>query len=114
MAQIEQNTADISSLSKEIAGLKENGTNTGSGVTTAQANSLWTVLQKAAFVEALTDEELDSFKTAWVITDESGGEEPDIPIEPEQPEVGIVQTGSILSISSDVTATQTDTILVIV
>lgn len=33
--------------------------------------------------------------------------------EPEQPEVGIVQTGSILAISSGVTATQTDTVLMI-
>ena len=98
---------DIGELKNDIEQLKQAGTGSGSGVTVAQSNSLWAIIQKAAFVEALADEELDAFKTAWGITDESGGQEP------EQPEVGIVQTGSILAISSGVTATQTDTVLMI-
>lgn len=54
--------------------LKENGINTGNGATTTQANSLWTVIQKVAFAAALTDEELDTFKTAWKI---SNGTDPE-------------------------------------
>ena len=65
-------TKDLSQLSEEIDGLKENGINTGNGATTTQANSLWTVLQKIAFTEALTDEELDTFKTAWKISNSAG------------------------------------------
>ena len=62
----------LSQLSEEIDDLKENGINTGNGATTTQANSLWTVLQKIAFTEALTDEELDTFKTAWKISNSTG------------------------------------------
>lgn len=67
--QIEKNMQDISKLSDEIANLKDNGT--GSGTNTAQANSLWSIIQKSAFAEALTDEELNNFKTAWGITTET-------------------------------------------
>ena len=38
-----------------------------SGVTTDHANTLWAIIQKAAFAEQLTDEELTAFKTAWGI-----------------------------------------------
>lgn len=38
-----------------------------SGVTTDHANTLWAIIQKAAFAEQLTDEELIAFKTAWGI-----------------------------------------------
>lgn len=75
-AQIEQNTngiaelkSDLSELSDEIADLKENGTGIGSGVTTAQAESLWALVQKTAFTEQLTDEELNAFKMAWGIVE---------------------------------------------
>ena len=64
-AQLQKNTEDISSLSEDIANLKQNGT--GSGVTTDHANTLWAILQKTAFAEQLTDEELTAFKTAWGI-----------------------------------------------
>lgn len=72
---------EVSKLSEEIADLKQNGTGTGSGATTAQANSLWAFLQKTAFSKQLTDEEITAFKTTWGITDEGtdGGEEPDTP-----------------------------------
>ena len=46
--QIEKNTQDISKLSDEIDGLKKNGNGIGSGVTTAQAESLWALVQKTA------------------------------------------------------------------
>lgn len=59
----------LSQLSDEIGDLKENGTSIGSGVTTAQAESLWALVQKTAFTEQLTDEELNAFKTAWGIVE---------------------------------------------
>ena len=62
---------EISLLSEEIDQLKQAGTGSGSGVTVAQSNSLWAIIQKAAFAEALTDEELNDFKTAWGITTEN-------------------------------------------
>lgn len=37
----------------------------GSGITTAQTNSLWAILQKTAFTTPLTSAELSAFKTAW-------------------------------------------------
>lgn len=43
------------------------GGGTGSGVTTDHANTLWAIIQKTAFAEQLTDEELTAFKTAWGI-----------------------------------------------
>ena len=73
---------DIRQLSKDIDDLKQNGA--GGGVTTEQANSLWAIMQKTAFSEQLTDEELNAFKTAWGI---GGEEEPDEPNEPDNPEV---------------------------
>lgn len=73
---IKENSDNISKLSEEIADLKENGTGTGSGATTAQANSLWAFLKKTAFTEPLTDAEINEFKTTWGITEEV---EPDTP-----------------------------------
>lgn len=70
--QVSSLKEDLSKLSEKIDDLKENGINTGNGATTTQANSLWTVLQKIAFAEALTDEELDTFKTAWKISNSDG------------------------------------------
>lgn len=70
-AQIQTNTNDISELKGEIDQLKQAGTGSGSGVTVAQSNSLWAIIQKAAFAEALTDDELNDFKTAWGIATES-------------------------------------------
>ena len=58
-------------LKGEIDQLKQAGTGSGSGVTVAQSNSLWAIIQKAAFAEALTDKELNDFKTAWGITTEN-------------------------------------------
>ena len=71
--KIDTVNTNLSQLSEEINSLKENGTNTGSGVTTAQANSLWAVLQKTAFVETLSDEELTAFKTAWGLVETEEG-----------------------------------------
>lgn len=49
------------------AGGGESGGGTGSSVTTDHANTLWAIIQKTAFAEQLTDEELTAFKTAWGI-----------------------------------------------
>ena len=70
---------EFSKLQEQIVDLKENGT--GSGVTTEMSQSLWAIMQKTAFTEALTEAELTAFKTAWGITD--SGEEPDTPDNPE-------------------------------
>lgn len=65
----------------------------GSGVTTAMSESLWAIIQKTAFAEALTEAELTAFKTAWGI--ESGGEEPDSPDEPDVPEVTLTSISAV-------------------
>lgn len=78
---------EISQLSKDIADLKKNGTGTGNGATTAQANSLWAIIQKSAFAQQLTDAEINEFKTAWGIGGEVEPDIPDEPIEPDNPEV---------------------------
>lgn len=88
---------EINKNSKDIAQLKESGTG-GSGVTTAQANSLWTIMQKTAFTEPLTDAELNAFKTAWGI--ETGGE--DEPVEPDNPEITLTNI-SVTYTGGDVT-----------
>lgn len=67
---------DLSELSEDIADIKQNGTGTGNGATTAQANSLWVIIQKSAFAQQLTDAEINEFKTTWGITEEV---EPDTP-----------------------------------
>lgn len=59
----------VGKLSEDIETLKQNGTGTGSGVTTAQADSLWNVLRKTGFVKLMTEEEINAFKTSWNITD---------------------------------------------
>lgn len=98
---------DLSELSEDIAGLKQNGTG-GSGVTTEQANSLWAIIQKTAFTEALTEEEKTAFKVSWGI--ESGGEvEPDKPTEPDNPEVTLssisaTYTGGSVAVGTAVTS----------
>lgn len=56
-----------------------------SGQNVDRGTSLWAIVKKTAFVEALTDEELTKFKTAWGIADSE--EEPDTPVEPDEPEI---------------------------
>lgn len=73
----------VGKLSEDIADLKENGTGTGNGATTAQANSLWAIIQKSAFAQQLTDAEINKFKTSWGIGGDNGEIEPDEPIVPE-------------------------------
>lgn len=48
-----------------------------SGQNVDRANTLWAIMKKTAFVEVLTDAELNAFKIAWGITD--SGEEPETP-----------------------------------
>lgn len=76
----------VGEIKGDIEQLKQNGTSAGSGVTVAQSNSLWAIIQKAAFTEVLTDEELNAFKSAWGI-EESGSDGPTTPPteEPEAP-----------------------------
>ena len=87
-----------SELKSEIDQLKQAGTGSGSGVTVAQSNSLWAIIQKAAFAEALTDEELNDFKTAWGITTEN------------IPATGITLDKSTLSFTDSATQTLIATI----
>lgn len=51
--------------------------NVVSGVTAAQATSLWTILQKAAFAKVLTAEEISAFESAWLNTNSEGNTDPD-------------------------------------
>lgn len=60
----QQNQNIIESILTRLDKLEESG---GGGVTTDHANTLWAIIQKAAFAEQLTDEELTAFKTAWGI-----------------------------------------------
>ena len=69
---------------EEISKLNESITN-GSGITEEHSNTLWALIQKMAFTEQVTEEELSAFKTVWGI--ENGGEEePDTPIIPDEPD----------------------------
>lgn len=49
----------------------------GSGVTKQQAESLWAILQKTAFVDILTEEEINTFKTAWLFSNEGDSSDPE-------------------------------------
>lgn len=60
----------VGELKGDIEQLKQNGSGTGSGATNSQANSLWALIQKMAFVEPPTEEEIDTLKTAWGIVTE--------------------------------------------
>ena len=77
--------ADAKVVGDKIKQLNESITN-GSGITEEHSNTLWALIQKMAFTEQVTDEELNAFKTTWGITDtESGGDsgsEEDIPTTP--------------------------------
>lgn len=88
----------ISALKNEIDQLEQAGTGSGSGVNVAQSNSLWAIIQKAAFAEALTDKELNDFKTAWGITTEN------------IPATGITLDKSTLSFTDSATQTLIATI----
>lgn len=98
-------SAEVSKLSEAVNDLKENGT--GSGVTTAMSESLWALIQKTAFTEQLTDAELTVFKTAWGITEESGGgEEPDTPVEPTVTlsSISVTYTGGEVTVGTALTS----------
>ena len=93
-------------------GLKENGTG-GSGMTTNLKTALKTYFTNIqTLIEQTlysTDEHIGAtlkINAQAVVTALENTEE-----EPTQPESGIVQTGSVLAISSGVTATQTGTVL---
>lgn len=88
----------ISALKNEIDQLEQDGTGSGSGVTVAQSNSLWAIIQKTAFAEVLTDEELNDFKTAWGITTEN------------IPATGITLDKSTLSFTDSATQTLVATV----
>ena len=77
----------------------------GSGLNSTAKNLLVTILRNGIYsVDQSTN--ITALETAL----SNGADTPD---EPEQPESGIVQTGSILAISSGVTATQTSSVLAI-
>ena len=91
-------------LSEEIANLPTGG----SGLNNTAKNLLITILRNGVYS---TDQSANI--TALETALSSGADIPDTPVEPEQPEIGIVQTGSILAITSGVTATQTGSLLAI-
>lgn len=66
----------VNNHENRIKAVENNTSVGGSGVTIAQVNSLWEILQKTAFVEAVTETELNKFKVAWGLAeDEDNGEE---------------------------------------
>lgn len=73
--QINTNKEGVAQLKDDIEQIKQGcgsgSGGSGSGVTTAQASSLWSILQKTAFAEQLTEEEINTFKTSWGITTEN-------------------------------------------
>lgn len=93
-----------SQLSEEISNLPTGG----SGLNNTAKNLLITILRNGVYS---TDQSANI--TALETALSSGADIPDTPVEPEQPEIGIVQTGSILAITSGVTATQTGSLLAI-
>lgn len=88
----------ISELKGDIDQLKQAGTGSGSGANIAQANSLWAIVQKTAFVEQLTEEEINTFKTSWGITTEN------------IPATGITLDKSTLSFTDSATQTLVATV----
>lgn len=92
---------DISELSGQISNLKDNAPTGGSGLNATAKNLLITILRNGVYS---TDQSANI--TALETALSSGGNT-------EQPESGIVQTGSILAITSGVTATQTGSVLAI-
>lgn len=118
-AQLNKNTEDISQLSEEIVDLKQNGTGSGTGLTDELKSALKTYFtnmqtllpQLAYTTENHIGNTLVENAQAVVIALESSGESSGG--ETEQPESGIVQTGSILAITSGVTAIQTGSVLAI-
>lgn len=69
-AVVAENPDIIEQILQRLDDLEQNGgggSGTGSSVTTDHANTLWAIIQKTAFAEQLTDEELTAFKTAWGI-----------------------------------------------
>lgn len=67
-------------MREDVDELMENNTSGGavseSGATTAQASTLLAILQKAAFTEALTDEDREALENAWGVSsgDSESGE----------------------------------------
>ena len=94
----------IGKLSEQISNLPTGG----SGLNNTAKNLLITILRNGVYS---TDQSANI--TALETALSSGADIPDTPVEPEQPEIGIVQTGSILAITSGVTATQTGSLLAI-
>lgn len=99
-------TEQVSSLKEDLDKLKQNGTGTGTGLSTEAIDKLEEVGNYLAYTTA--DGGSKWTELIAILRGSSGGEE-----EPEQPESGIVQTGSILAITSGVTATQTGSVLAI-
>lgn len=106
--KVDKISIEVSKLSEDIADIKQNGTGTGNGATTAQANSLWVIIQKSAFAQQLTDAEINAFKTAWGIGGEVEPDIPDEPTEPDNPEVTLTSisatyTGGNVTVGTSVT-----------
>lgn len=97
---IEQNTEGLEEILRTVNALP----NAGGGLTTAQINALDGLFKIAVYTEDASGA-YAAFLSAFGLS--GGGEEP------EQPEVGIIQTGSVLAITSGVTVTQTGNILAI-
>lgn len=103
-------TEFVNQLSEQIDDMKENGTGGGSGVTTEMSQSLWTIMQKTAFVEALTEAELTAFKTAWGIGssgDDSGDTEVTLSSISATYSGGEVTVGTALTDLTGITVTAT-------
>ena len=93
--QVSSLKGDLSQLSEEIGQLKQNGTGTGTGLSTEAIDKL---------------EEVGNY---LVYTTADGGSKWRELIAILRGSSGIVQTGSVLDITSGVTATQTGTVLAI-
>lgn len=103
----------IGSLKEDLNQLHEEIANkTGTGLSTEAIDKLEEVGNYLAYTTA--DGGSKWTELIAILRGSSGGEEePDTPVEPEQPESGIAQTGSIIAITSGVTATQTGSVLAI-
>lgn len=112
--EIDALKGNISQLSEDIADLKENGTSTGTGLSSTLKSALKTyftniqvLIEQMAFS---TEEHMGAtlkINAQAIVSALESGEET------EQPESGIVQTGSVLAISNGITATQTGSVLAI-
>lgn len=102
------NLDDLETTSKDnLVDAINEAAQSGGGVSTTEKTLLLSLFKNAAYTADMRAT-IAQLETLW-----SGTEEPDEPVVPDIPEADVSQTGSILSIVSGVTASQSGSVLAI-